>query len=245
MSTRLRFLLLFAAAAGLPAQGPSLTLRKSPASRNVAPQQSASDGNFDYCIKDPSTGSVLRFNSFTGSYVLCGADGTFEQGRGLVANEGTTITLINKFGGPGDDDIPTIGVTVDTSNRHGHVVVGGRKEGQGPYTLFTIDDPNVDDGDCSSCGAKSLVSEGIINYFSAGTAAIGANPAATQFTVVQRFSLNPDFDGTLTRLTAGLSRNGAGDVSFQFVALSDNAGQPGESIFEGPVLHYSNFPVLP
>ena len=245
MSTRLRFLLLFAAAAGLPAQGRSLALRKSPVNRNVAPQLIASDGSFDYCIKDPSNGSVLRFNSSTGSYVLCGTDGTFEQGRGLVAHEGTTIALINKFGGPGDDDIPTVSVTVDTSNRHGHVVVAGRKEGQGLYTLFTIDDPNVDDGDCSSCGPRSLVSEGIVNYFSNGTAAIGANPVATQFTVVQKFSLNPDFDGTLTRLTAGLSRNGAGDVSFQFVALSDDAGQPGESIYEGPVLHYSNFPALP
>ena len=48
---------------------------------------------FDTCLQDDSSGSVLQFNSSTGDYVFCCANGVTVSGRGTVSRQGNIYSL--------------------------------------------------------------------------------------------------------------------------------------------------------
>ena len=202
---------------------------------------------FDFCMKDPTSGSVLRFNSTTGAYVVCGSDGTFEQGVGTITKSGSVTTLSHRFLNPSFNGLESVHASVDSATGHGTGRLNASSETRPSFTPVTIDDPNVGSNrDCSSCAAQSSVSEGAINLMSSPTHAFSLNTTQTEFNVLQKYTLNSDFDGNLTRLVGGLSRNGAGGLSFQMVVYPDAGNQPGSSpLYVSPTFDYSTFPAFP
>ncbi|MGH9442894.1 MAG: hypothetical protein ACRD16_11535 [Thermoanaerobaculia bacterium] len=204
-------------------------------------------GQFDYCLKDPSNGAVFRFNASTGSYVACGADGTFEQGTGIVTSANGMITLSRMFLSNRFPGLESAHATVNTATGVGSAYLNASSETQASFKAISINDPNVNDNsDCSSCAAESGINEGTINTSGLPDHAFPLSSNATQYAILQKYSLNSDFGGSLTRLVGGLSRNGAGGLSFQFVVHQDNQGKPAESpVYESPVFQYSDFPAFP
>ena len=246
MSVRIRFLLVSGALlVSLPAR--AVSTRDIAEIRMIAPQIVARDTEFDYCLKDPNNASVLRFNSSTGAYAACGSDGTFEQGVGVVTTQSNGITLSHTFQNPALNGLESIHATVNPATGLGQATLYGSKEGVGKFARFVINDPNVHDAsDCTTCPSRSAVTEGVIDSFIVPTSSIGFNSnPPTEVTFLQSYSLNTDFSGRISTLTAGIGRNGAGALSFQFVIYSDDHGEPGSPLYVGPLLHYTDFPALP
>ena len=255
MAPALRVLLLTAilpatlpavpAAAGQPAQVVVGETRAIPL--GSTPGLADASTGFDVCMKDPTNGSVLRFNSTTGAYVVCGSDGTFEQGVGTITKAGSVTTLSHRFLNPAFDGLESVHASVDSATGHGTGHLNASSETTPSFNIASIDDPNVNDnGDCSACESQSSVSEGVINLMKTPTHAFSLNTTQTQFNVLQKFTLNPDFDGNLTRLVGGISRNGAGPLSFQFVVYPNAGNQPGSSpLYVSDPFDYSDFPAFP
>jgi hypothetical protein len=246
MSSTLRFLLLSSMAAVLPLAAGASLIEELSVARAIEPQLVASIPGFDYCLKDQGSNSILHFNSTTGAYVVCGADGVFEQGVGVVLTAGGVITLSHTLIEREFNGFETVHATVNTATHQGQAAVRASNENQGAFTRFSITDPNVNSSpDCSTCGPESGADEGVINFLGTTSNALGVNNTVTQFTVIQKYSLNSDFSGNLSRLSAGISRNGPGALAFQFALYSDNHGQPGDVVYLGPMLQYPSFPAFP
>ena len=199
---------------------------------------------FDFCLKDSTSGSMLRFNSTTGAYVVCGSDGTFEQGVGTITTDATQVRLQHSFGSSPLGGRQSVVATVNTATRQGQASVLGSNEA-GNVTRISINDPNVNDSDCSLCGSQAAIREGVVNSVVVPTSSIGLGNTVADVTFLQQFTFNPDFSGRLTTLTAAVARNGAGPLAFQFTAYGDNNGQPGTPIYLGPQLQFPTFPGLP
>ena len=245
MSRMSHVLGVFLAFSPLAALGGSADLQRvEPTTGKPAPDVVLA-ATFDFCLKDSTNGSVLRFNSTTGAYVVCGENGTFfEQGTGIVSTSGNTVRLSHTFGSWLQGNRQSVGATVNTATGQGQATVLGSNE-TGNLTRITISDPNVNDGDCSACNAQSAIREGVINSVVNETNSIGLGNSVTDVTFLQKFAFNPDFTGRLTTLTAAIGRNGAGSLAFQFAAYRDDNGKPGELTYLGPELHFATFPALP
>ena len=243
MSPWLRTLLVPAAVV-LSAVSTATDLRKMPVSPPAAARLAGSSGGFDFCLKD-SNGSVFRFNSSTGAYVACGVDGTFEQGFGEITREGGIVTLSHRLTGGFLNGFESARATVDEATGHGTASLYALRENFTPYARVSIDDPNVGDSDCVVCLSHSAVNEGFVNSFVVPSSSIGLPNTVTDATILQSYSLNADFGGLLTRLVAGIGRNGAGGLSFRFTVYSDDHGHPGSEIYRGRTIHYDSFPALP
>lgn len=256
MSFRLRSLILSTVvpllpAAALAATFPSIEMVRADATRTVRLDSSPDLGDaatgFDFCLTDSTNGSRLRFNSTTGAYVVCGADGTFEEGVGTVTTSGSTVTLSHAFGNRAFHGLESVHATVNTATAQGQAYLNASSESRPSFRPVTIDDPNINDnGDCSACASLTAVSEGTINLTDTPTHVFFLNTTQTQLNVLQKYKLNPDFDGTLTRLVGGIARNGAGPLSFQMVVYPDSNGVPGSTpVYVSPTFDYPSFPAFP
>jgi hypothetical protein len=244
MARRLGTLLVLAAAVILSAVSSASDLRRAPVTAPAAARLAGSSGGFDFCLRD-ANGSVFRFNSSTGAYVACGADGTYEQGFGVVTRDGDNIALSHRFTSGFLTGFESARATVNETTGHGTAALNALREGFSPYARVSIDDPNVGTGDCVACLSRSAVNEGFVNSFVVPSNSIGLGNGVTDATILQSYSLNANFGGRLNRLVAGVGRNGAGSLSFQFTVFSDDHGQPGTEIYLGPTIHYDDFPALP
>ncbi len=250
MAHALRFLFLLSAVLLLSAVINALPFRvvSSDETRVVHLESTLSDATtgFDFCLKDPTNGAVLRFNATTGAYVVCGTDGTFEQGVGTITKNGTVVTLSHVFQNPAFNGLESVHASVDTSSGQGAAYLNASSESNSSFKPVSINDPNVNDnGDCSSCPELTAINEGTVNLTGTVTNAFAPSTTLTQYDVVQKLSLNSDFGGRLSRLVGGFSRNGAGSMSFNFVVRSDDGGQPGSSIYVGPLQTYTSFAAFP
>jgi len=256
MSFRLRSLILSTVvpllpAAALAATFPSIEVVRADATQAVrldsAPDLGDASASFDFCLKDSTNGSRLRFNSTTGAYVVCGADGTFEEGVGTVTTSGSNVTLSHVYGNRAFNGLESVHATVNTATAQGQAYLNASSESHPSFKPVTIDDPNINDnGDCSSCASLTAVSEGTINLTDTPTHVFSLNSTQTQFNVLQKYKLNADFGGNLTRLVGGIARNGAGPLSFQIVVYPDNNGLPGSApLYVSPQFDYPAFPGFP
>ncbi len=202
--------------------------------------------NFDLYLKDPVNGSSLRFDSLNGAYVVCGGDGTFEQGVGTVTHSGSVITLSHTFANKAFNGLESVHATVDTATGQGQAYLNASSESMPSFKPVSIDDLNINDNGAPTCLYSTAVNEGTINLTDLPDHAFSLNTSQTRFDVLQKYSLNTDFGGNLTRLVGGISRNGAGPLSFQIVIYNDAGNKPASApIYVSPTFQYPSFPAFP
>ena len=104
---------------------------------------------------------MLRFNSTTGAYVVCGSDGTFEEGVGTVTTSGSTVTLSHAYGNRAFNGLESVHATVNTATAQGQAYLNASSESRPAFKPVTIDDPNINDnGDCSIVGPRRPLARG-------------------------------------------------------------------------------------
>jgi len=243
--------LVAASAAGSPADveivriDPEVSprfVRVSPDGAAV-PEGTASGGNssgFDVCLNN---GGIFRANLTTGAYAACGTNGVFEQGVAEVTMQGGTATVKHVFASPAFQGLESLHASVNMTTGGGTAILNSRDEQHGTFPLVSIS-ATVGSSDCSACPAQTAINEGVINSFPIPTKAIGFG-SATGLSVLQQYSLNSDFDGRIRRLVAGISRQGSGPLSFELEVRSDQNGLPGDLLYTGPSLTFSDFPAWP
>jgi len=208
------------------------------------PEGSSSEGNssgFDVCLNHAG---IFRANLTTGAYAACGTNGVFEQGVADVTVQGGTATIVHPFASPAFQGLESLHASVNMTTGGGTATLNARDEQHGTFPLVSIS-ATSGSTDCSACPTQTAINEGALNSFPLPTNTLGFGPTTTDVTVLQQFSLNPDFSGLITRLVMGIGRQGAGPLSFQLMVLSDQNGSPGTPLYTSPTLSYSDFPSLP
>jgi hypothetical protein len=210
----------------------------------VMPSADAPTSGFDFCMRDPNNGTVLRFNSETGAYIVCGSNGFFEQGTGDITTANGATTLSHFFESPALNKLESVRATANPTTGQGTASINSSTDA-GTSALLTITDPHMGSSDCSACSPESTINEGAINDYPDPTATFGFANSVTDVSVLQQFSFNDDFRGTITRLVAAVARQGSGPLAFQLEVRGDDNGVPGDLIYRGPSRHYSTYPALP